>query len=185
MSTATKYIAKPFVAGTPEALVLGQVVQAFLSNLESYVIQPLLPKYGLENIDPEKWYPHQSWFNVLKELSEMPGGSTALVAFGKKVVETAVMPPEINSIPKILAALHAIHHMNLKNIPADEGYWLEEVEDQVIYVYHNTPNPPDAIYGFIWGLVQRFRAPGEAFMVRILPSDHPGGVFEVRWGHSA
>lgn len=179
------YIAKPFVAGTPEALVLGQVVQAFLSNLEAHLIEPLLPKHGLDNIDPEKWYPHQAWLDTLKDLSEMPGGSTALVAFGKKVVETAAMPPEIDSIPKVLAALQAIHHLNLRNIPAEEGYWLEEKEDNVIHVYHNTPNPQDAIYGFLWGLAQRFRAPGERFVVKIIQTEHPGGVFEVRWGKAA
>jgi hypothetical protein len=184
-ATAEKYIAKPFVAGTPQALVLGQVVQAFAQNLEADMIQPLLPKYGLDNIDPEKWYPHQSWLSLLKDLGDMPGGSTALVAFGKKVVETAMMPPEIDSIPKVLAALQAIHHLNLQNIPADEGYWLETMGEQTIHVYHNTPNPPDAIYGFIWGLAQRFRAPGEPFVVRIVASEHPGGVFEVRWGKAA
>jgi len=179
----TQYIATPFVAGTPEAIVLGQVVQAFAENLEADVVRPLLPKYGLDNIDPEKWYPHQSWMNVLRDLSEMPGGSNALVALGKKVVETAVMPPEIDSIPKILNALHAIHHLNLRNVPAEEGYTIEVVSEQVYRVIHNTPNPRDAIYGFIWGLAQRFRSPGEPFTVRIIESEYPGGVFEVEWGN--
>lgn len=177
-----KYIAKPFVAGTPQAEVLGQVVAAFAENLESETVKPLLPKHGLDNIDPEKWYPHQSWMNVLKELSETPGGSSALVAFGRKVVETAVMPPEMDSIPKMLHSLQAIHHLNLRNIPADEGYVVEEVSEKLYRVIHNTPNPRDAIYGFLWGLAQRFRAPGEPFTVRMVESDHPGGVFEVEWG---
>lgn len=185
MSVTGKYIAQPFVAGTPQAEVIGQVVLAFAENLEADVIQPLLPKHGLDNIDPEKWYPHQSWMNLLKELSEMPGGQSALVAFGKKVVETAAMPPELDSIPKVLAALQAIHHLNLRNIPADEGYWLEEKGENIIHVYHNTPNPLDSIYGFIWGLAQRFRGPNEPFSVKIVPSDHPGGVLEVRWGAAA
>ncbi|PJF21187.1 MAG: hypothetical protein CUN56_12355, partial [Phototrophicales bacterium] len=125
------YVAKPFVAGTPEALVIGQTVAAFAENLESEVIAPLLPKYGLDNIDPEKWYPHQSWFNVLKDLNDTlgEGADSAFIAFGRKVVETAVMPPEIQSIPDILNALHAIHHLNLKNIPEEEGYQIEKVTD--------------------------------------------------------
>ena len=176
------YIAKQFVAGTPEALVIGQTVKAFAENLEAEIIEPLLPKYGLDNLDPEKWYPHQAWMNVLRDVSELPGGNNALVALGKKVVETALMPPEIDSIPKVLHALHAIHHLNLRNVPEDEGYTIEEVSERLYRVVHNTPNPKDAIYGFIWGLAQRFRAPGEPFTVRIVESEHPGGVFEVAWG---
>ncbi|MCU0476170.1 MAG: hypothetical protein MUC99_08700 [Anaerolineae bacterium] len=178
----TGYVAKAFVAGTPEAEVLGQVVQAFAQNLEAEVIEPILPKYGLDNIDPEKWYPHQSWMNVLRDLSETPGGSIALVAFGKKVVETAMMPPELDSIPKVLHALHTIHHLNLRNIPAEEGYRIEEVSERLYRVHLNTPNPLDAMYGFIWGLAQRFRAPGEPFTVRIVDDTHPG-ILEVSWGN--
>lgn len=177
------YIAKPFIAGTPEAIVLGQVVKAFAENLEAEVIEPLLPKHGLSDIKDEEWYPHQSWMNLLRELSEMPGGNIALVAFGKKVVETAVMPPEIDSIPKVLGALHAIHHLNLRNIPEEEGYRIEEVGPKHYLVHHNTPNPLDAIYGFVWGLAQRFRAPGEPFSVRIVDDNHPG-VLEVKWGEA-
>lgn len=183
-----KYIARPFVAGTPQAEVLGQVVLAFSQNLEAEYIAPLLPKYGLDNIDPTQWYPHQSWMNVLRDLSAMPDSSSILVAFGKAVVRTAVMPEEIDSIPKVLNALHAIHHANLRNIPADEGYSVKQIDEKHFHVYHNTPNPDDAIYGFIWGLAARFHAPGEYFAVRMIDNPHPdetpGSVFEVKWGSS-
>lgn len=184
----TKYVAKPFVAGTPQAEVIGQTVLAFAQNLEAETVAPLLPKYGLDNIDPEKWYPHQAWFNVLKDLSEMSGGgSSALVAFGRKVVETAVMPPEIDTIPKMLHALHAIHHMNLRNVPEEEGYQIEEISEKHYIVYHNTPNPDDSIYGFLWGLAARFKAPGEQFVVRKIDNPKPDecvSAFEVKWGRS-
>jgi hypothetical protein len=170
------YVAKPFIAGSPTAEVIGQVVLAFAQNLEADEIAPLLPKYGLDNIDPEKWYSHQSWMNVLRDLSQLPGSDSAMVAFGKKVVETAVMPPEMDSIPKALHALHAIHHLNLRNIPQDEGY----------VVYHNTPNPDTAIYGFLWGMASRFRASGEKFKVQQVPNPNPeqqpGTLYEIKWG---
>jgi hypothetical protein len=183
-----RYIAKPFVAGTPEALVIGQTVQAFSSNLEADIILPLLPKYGLDNINPDKWYPHQSWMNVLRDLSTAPGGNMALVAFGKQVAQSAVMPPEIDSIPKVLELLHTIHHMNLRNVPAEEGYVIKQVGNQHYLVYHNTPNPLDAIYGFLWGLAARFKQPGERFVVRMIenpnPNEIPGAVYEIKWGNA-
>lgn len=186
----SKYTAKPYVAGSPDAEVIGQVVLAFAENLEAEHIKPLLPKHGFENIDPEKWYPHQWWLNVLKDLTDSMGGgaSSAFVAFGRKVVETAVMPPEINSIPTALNALHAIHHLNLRNIPDEEGYVVKPMGANFYHVYQNTPNPDDAIYGFLWGMVARFKGPGEIFVVRKIenpaPFDTPGTLFEIKWGNS-
>jgi hypothetical protein len=185
----SKYIAKPYIAGTPQAEVIGQTVLAFSQNLEADVIAPLLPKYGLDNVDPEKWYPHQRWMDVLRDLSELPGSSTAFVAFGKQVVRSAVMPPEIDSVPKALNLLHAIHHLNLRNIPEDEGYTIKQISDRHFLVYHNTPNPDDAIYGFVWGMVARFKRPEEQFVVRLIdnpnPEETPGSVYEIKWGTAA
>ena len=180
------YIAQPFVAGTPEAKVVGQVVQAFSENLAAERIAHLLPKHGLDNIDPEGWYPHQNWMNVLKDIAaEANDTETTFVAFGRKVVETAVMPPEMKTIEDALQALHAIHHLNLRNIPEDEGYHLEKLGPKHYLVHHNTPNPDSAIYGFIWGMAARFVGAAESFKVTRRPdiqSDKGRSVFEVKWG---
>lgn len=185
----THYVAQPYIAGTPQAEVIGQTMIAFSENMESDVILPLLEKRGLATIDPEAWYPHQVWMDILKEMADTLGegsATTAFVAFGRKVVETAVMPPEINTIPDVLNALHAIHHANLKNIPEEEGYMIEQRGPQHYLVYHNTPNPEEAIYGFLWGLAARFRGPNEVFVVRLLEQndrpDRARSVYEVKWG---
>lgn len=183
------YVAQPFVAGTPEAKVAGHAMIAFADNLEADVVEPLLAKRGLTAIDPEGWYDHQVWMDILKELQETLGegqAQTAFVAFGRQVVETAVMPPEIQSIPDVLNALHAIHHANLRNIPEEEGYIVEKRGEKHYAVYHNTPNPEDAIYGFLWGLASRFKEPTEIFSVQRLPeNDRPDiarSVYIVKWG---
>jgi len=182
------YVAKPFVAGTPEALVIGQAVQAFADNLEASVIKPLLPRHGLATIEPETWYPHQNWLNVLQDMETEMGGQAALafVAFGKQVVASAVMPDTIQSVPDVLNALHDIHHLNLRNVPDEEGYSLERRDEGHYIVFHNTPNPDDAIYGFLWALVQRYKKSFEQFAVRLMPEnprpDICRSAFEVRWG---
>ncbi len=180
------YIAKPFVAGTPEAKVVGQVVLAFSENLTAERIAHLLPKHGLDNIDPEAWYPHQSWMDVLKDVEEeAKDADTSFVAFGRKVVETAVMPPEMKTLEDALQALHAIHHLNLRNIPEDEGYHLEKLADKHYLVHHNTPNPEAVIYGFLWGMAARFVGAAESFSLKRRPDIQSGkgrDVYEVRWG---
>lgn len=181
------YVAEPFVAGTPEAEVVGQIVLAFAENLEADVVEPLLPKHGLGDIDPEAWYKHQQWFDVLKEVETNEGGqaSSTFVAFGRAAVEKAVMPPEIKTIPQVLNLLHDIHHMNLRNIPEEEGYTIEQVAPGHVLVLHNTPNPDDAIYGFLWGLASRFKGENESFRVTKVDNHAPDkcrSVFEVKWG---
>lgn len=181
------YVAKPFIAGTPEAEVIGQTMISFADNLEAAVIMPLLEKRGLAKIDPEGWYSHQVWMDILKEMDESLGGSSlsALVAFGRKVVENAVMPPVIQSIPDALNALHAIHHANLRNIPEEEGYAIEVKGERHYIVYHNTPNPEDAIYGFLWGMCARFKEPTEQFVVRMIDNPRPDtarSAYEIKWG---
>lgn len=181
------YVAQPFVAGRPDAQVIGQTMKSFIDNIEAEVIKPILEGRGMTEIDDDKWYPHQVWMDILKQMETDLGGgaSTAFVAFGKQVVENAVMPPELNNIPAVLNALHAIHHANLQNVPEEEGYSIKVVNDNHYIVYHNTPNPDDVIYGFIWGLAARFKQPKEYFVVRKIDNDRPEAArsaFEVKWG---
>lgn len=182
------YVAKPFVAGTPEAEVIGQTMLAFLDNLQVDSLRPILEKHDAANIEAEAWYPHQTWMNILKDVQDsLPGGEATqtFVAFGRQVVENAVMPPEIKTIPDVLHALQAIHHANLRNIPEEEGYIIVENAKRHYTVYHNTPNPDDAIYGFLWGLAARFKAPDEVFVVERIENDRPDiarSAFSVKWG---
>jgi len=182
------HVAKAFIAGTPQAEVIGQTVLAFSENMQADIIAPLLPKHHLTQIDPKVWYPHQNWLNVLRDLEIQLGSrsSATFVAFGKEVVSTAVMPQAIKSIPDVLMALHDIHHLNLRNIPKDEGYGIEKRDEREYQVYHNTPNPDDVIYGFLWGLAARYKRLAEQFAVRRL-SQNPRpeicrSTFLVTWG---
>jgi hypothetical protein len=181
------YVAKPYVAGSKEAEVIGQTMLSFADNMDADVIEPILARYDMTDIDPEAWYPHQVWMDILKAMDESLGGraSPAFVAFGKQVVQNAVMPPEIQSIPDALNALHAIHHANLRNIPEEEGYTIEQVKDRHYIVYHNTPNPDDAIFGFLWALAARYKKSTETFRVRQIKNEKPNiarSAFEVTWG---
>lgn len=182
-----RYVAKPFIAGTPQAEVIGQTMISFADNLEASLIEPILEKHGLSNINPEAWYSHQLWMDILKEMNDTLGGeaTSAFVAFGRQVVNNAVMPDFIKTIPDALNALHAIHHANLRNIPEEEGYSIEVRGEKDYIVYHNTPNPDDAIYGFIWGLAARFKGQGETFTVQKIdnPAPHKArSAYEVKWG---
>ena len=180
-----KYQAKPYIAAAPQAEVSGQSVLAFSENLESCHITEILPRHGFGRIEPQEWYPQQCWMDVLQEISTWPDASPMLVAFGRKNVENAAIPAEINDVPKMLSLLHKIHHQNLRNIPDDEGFCIKQLSEKHFYIYHNTPNPDSAVFGFLWGLAARFKKADERFMVRMIPNpnpeEEPGTIFEMRW----
>ncbi|MGJ3237932.1 MAG: hypothetical protein ACFE0Q_04430 [Anaerolineae bacterium] len=184
----SQYVAVPFEAASPDVMVIGQTMQAFIENVQADVIKPILEKHEITEINAEAWYPHQLWMDILQDIDETLGGNAqmAFVAFGRKVVEKAAMPLEINSIPAALNLLHTIHHMNLQNAPEDEGFIIEQISDKHYHVYENTPNPSDAMYGFIWGICARFRDGDEGFTVEIIANpkaeSQPGTLFDVQWG---
>ena len=183
------YVAQPYVAGSPEALVIGQTMLAFTQNVTADMITPILEKLNATDIKADEWYPHQLWLDILKEVETTLGAGEAsqiFVAFGRQVVENAVMPPELKTIPDVLNALHAIHHANLQNVPEEEGYALIVNSEKDYTVLHNTPNPETAIYGFLWGLAARFRENDEIFVIQKLEENpHPEkarSAYSVKWG---
>lgn len=179
------YIARPFEASTATAEVLGQTVLAFSTGDHAAAIRPLLPLYGLDQVEPDAWYPHQSWLNVLRDISLRPDGETLLIAFGRQVVNRAVLPSPQTGIVSMLHQINIIHHMNLRNILPEEGYTIQVINEKRYLVYHNTGNPIMAIYGFISELVNRSKGPTETVSVQHItnsrPQYRPGDVFEVRW----
>ncbi len=183
----THYVAQPFIAGSEQAEVIGQTMISFKDNIRNEVMEPVLEKHELVDIDEGAWYSHQLWMDILKDIQDTLGGqaSEAFVAFGRQVVKNAIMPPQIQTIPDALNALHAIHHANLRNIPEEEGYSIEAISDTHYIVYHNTPNPEEAIYGFLWGLAARFKGQKQSFTVEKIENPLPEkarSAYEITWG---
>jgi hypothetical protein len=91
--------------------------------------------------------------------------SSNLVALGLAYVETATFPPQINSAVTGLMALTATYHLNIRNVPKDEGYEVVQVSDRHIQIKDFNPFPHDTVYGFIWGIAKRFRASDKDFPI--------------------
>jgi hypothetical protein len=73
----------------------------------------------------------------------------------------------------------------LRNIPQEEGYQIEVVGSNHYIVLHNTPNPDHVIYGFLWGMAQRFHGEGEGFVVEQIENPKPEisrSAFSIKWG---
>jgi hypothetical protein len=169
-----------------DCLISGQAMQAVVKSIEYEVIQPHLEAVMTEHgystdIDPETWYPLQVYHNVTKRLD-----SNSLVSIGVKVIDAALFPPEIDSIPTAMKLLIDTHHLNLRNVPPDDGYSDLVIEDRRVTFRENTSFAHDLFYGYIYGLARRYRPAGTTPTVRrtyVNPAqpDMDGALYEVVW----
>jgi hypothetical protein len=180
-----KYVA------TPGAEVIGSAMRNwFVSiNRDEYlpVVQQVLEKYGLTELEDEKWYPHQLSLDVFRLIDERKTNSSSnLVALGLAYVETAIFPPQINNAVIGLMALGQTYHLNIRNVPKDEGYEVLQVGERQIQIKDFNPFPHDTVYGFIWGIAKRFRESTKDFPIvertyfNPADPDSDGAVYNVK-----
>ncbi|PJF43363.1 MAG: hypothetical protein CUN50_00095 [Candidatus Thermofonsia Clade 1 bacterium] len=169
-----------------DMLISGQAIRAIVQSIEFDSIRPHMEEifsvYGLPpSIDPDAWYPLQLYYDITKRLN-----SEQLISIGVRVINVANFPPEIDSIQKAIELLMATHHLNLRNVPEGDGYSDYHFDDHRITFRENTTFPHDLMYGYIYGLVQRYKKPGEAPVVRrtYLNEADPGAagaIYEITY----
>lgn len=152
-----------FVAPNDDAQSLGEPLISTLNALGDSV-KPIMKKHGLTDIQPDGYYPMQSYLNVLKEVLESDANaSSQLVAIGRTAMLEATMPPEIDTLEKALGTLEPVYRIHHKvNQP---GWDVVPQNDGSIHLIDYTPMPPDLSYGVAYGLVERY-ANGQRFSVR-------------------
>lgn len=175
-------MAQKQVAVGDETQVIGQVMLAFLDNLRAEEVKPLLAKIGLNDIEPETWYPQQVFVDLYQQL-EQQGQSESIVAIGMKTLDALAFPPEVNDIPGALQILPAMYGQIHQNLPPEEGWDITLVSDQHIQVVFNSPYSDHAAFGYLYSIARRFRPQGATFTVR--PERFGTGgpaLFNVTWG---
>lgn len=179
----------PRMTCDPETEVIGQVMLSYIDNLQSAAMRPKLEKYGLLNVQPEKWYPLKPWLDFINEISTEPGFSANMVAVGLKVAEYAIMPPEMKNVtlPQILEGWDLHFHTNHRN--GEIGHIVtQKVNDKFYKTIHRHIYPDDLNYGLAYGFARVFLPQGTRFDVWYEDNNHRldngGGeetVICVRW----
>ncbi|MFN7209415.1 MAG: hypothetical protein ACK4P1_03350 [Aggregatilineales bacterium] len=169
-----------------DMLISGMAMQAIVQSIEFDSIRPhmeaIFKVYGLPpKIDPNAWYPLQLYYDITKRLN-----SEQLISIGVRVINAAAFPPEIDSIQKAIELLMATHHLNLRNVPEGDGYSDYHFDEHRITFRENTTFPHDPMYGYIYGLVQRYKKPGESPVVRRTylneaDPDADGAIYEITY----
>jgi hypothetical protein len=180
-----RFTMKKLVASSPNAEVVGQAVLTLLENINYEQIEPILKKYKLDQIDPERWYPAQTLFNIYREVAEGDNGDENLMAIGVKAAETAVLPPEVTTLEAFLQLIDPAYRMNFRNISDDDSYKVLAMEPGYARVANNTPTPDHAAYGILWGFARMLTGRNSDFRVTALSNTNElsdeATVFEITW----
>lgn len=170
-----------YLAFDPNVEVSGAAMLATIRGMGKD-ITPMLEAHGFTNVQPDAWYPQQSWLDVLREISAL----SDLVSIGMWIPETAVWPPEVDSIESALKSIDVAYHMNHRN--GEIGHYQAEiVDDGHIRITCHNPYPSDFDYGIIYATAHKFLPEGMTFTV--IRADSPCRlkgddmcIYDVTWG---
>lgn len=168
----------------------GSFLLAFIKNLKSEEIFPILRKHNLVSVDPDAWYPHQLALDVLHDVAYgTEGGMMNLVAIGMGVVDTA-MSEQINqpgiTLEEGLISLNDTYQLNHRNGYAGEISVVVMGPRHVELVDH-TPYTDDTMFGMIYALARKLSPVGSHPIVRHLddaPCRKEGDdscTYEITW----
>lgn len=133
------------------------------------VVQRILSDAGVERIDPERWY-DLDWASSLYFKIGSEVGRAALIAVGRKMIESAEYPPGIDSIHALLMSLDAAYRLNARG--PNIGEIRCEIEDDYSATMVWTPKFPCALnIGILEGSCARYGA-------KALVEHAPGGCVE-------
>jgi hypothetical protein len=97
----------------------------------------ILADNGIEDPDPESWYPQQAWLDAFAEIDERIGEST-LNQIGKSIPDNAEWPAGVESVVGGLESINEAYQMNHRG--GDIGHYDAEVKDDTT-VHVECKNP--------------------------------------------
>ncbi|PRP91041.1 hypothetical protein ENSA5_58900 [Enhygromyxa salina] len=118
------------------------------------VVNKLLAAVGVDRIDPERWYDF-AWASALYYKIEAELGRVAVMKVGRKMVEAADFPPNIDGIQTLLMSLDHAYRLNARGAGVGEITCVLEGEDGAVLTF--TPRFPCALHmGIVEGSCSRY-----------------------------
>ncbi|MFO7562635.1 MAG: hypothetical protein R6X02_08315 [Enhygromyxa sp.] len=145
------------------------------------VIQKLLNDAGVERIDPERWYDYEWAISIFYKI-EKEIGRSALLAVGKKMIETAPYPPGIDSIATLLMSLGEAFRLNARGPEVGEVVCTIEDEHSAILDW-SAKGPCALCMGILEGSCSRYGAKALVEHGASGCKDHgaPTCIYHVSW----
>lgn len=142
----------------------------------------ILADHGIEELDPDEWYPQQAYLDAYQQIVDDIGEST-LRRIGESTPENAEWPPGVSTPFEALASIDDAYNMNHRG--GDIGYYdVKRVDETTAHVECKTPYPCEYDQALVEATAEQFaegvvrlREVGE--QCRADGGDHC--VYEVTW----
>ncbi|MBN2305877.1 MAG: hypothetical protein JXQ72_15445 [Anaerolineae bacterium] len=143
-----------FMAKYPNAKMIGAGMLSIFEAMGE-TAKPYLVKHGLDPLEAEKRYALQQYIDTLYDILENePNVMSNMVGIGIYIVDTAHLPPDMDTLEKALNSLEVIWQMHTQN--AGQNWDCNKVDDSTFLVTNQGPIPPDVEYGVVYGFVRKF-----------------------------
>ena len=176
-----------FQASSPGDQVLGASIQAYIGALGFYSRRGMqvLADQGITELKADVWYPWQAYLNAQRFVFEQVGPNT-VGRIGRRLVEEAEFPPEIDGVHAALATLD--HDYRQRHRGKDIGsFTYERTGERSGKVTIRNPYPCELDRHVVEALCRRFR-PADSLAVHVKHEDgcrNDGAadacVLELRW----
>jgi hypothetical protein len=164
--------------------VSGRVVQQVVEGIPDpaeHKARATLSEMGIDDPEPEGWYPHESWVATVEAIGDRIGDAT-VQQIGETVVDNIEWPEWTESFRDGIEVVDTAYHRNLRG-EIDGGYDWEPGEDGATIVHCDTPHPSAFDEAVVKAAARAFPDDGVS-RVREVTGDHDGEaetVLEVSW----
>lgn len=164
--------------------VSGRAVQQVVEGIPDpaeHRAKATLSEMGIDDPDPDAWYPHESWVATVEAIGERIGDAT-VQQIGETVVDNVDWPESAESFRDGVEVVDAAYHHNLRG-ESGGGYEWEAAEEGATVVLCHTPHPAAFDEAVVKATARAFPDHGVS-RVEDVSDDHEtdaGSVFEVSW----
>jgi len=171
----------------PDAEVLGGAMLAFIKSINYENFSDILKQHGIDEIDPDKWYPQQMWLDIFSDISTQNNATSNMVSIGMLITQTAPVPNSEN-----LTFIELMENFDKAYTANNRGGDIGTIEARVVNEKHitmvdKTPYPDAFVYGAYYGMAKRFLPHGTQFVVEYdtkIPRRERGGeatIVHITW----
>ncbi|ELZ11750.1 hypothetical protein C478_11270 [Natrinema thermotolerans DSM 11552] len=149
-----------FEASLEDAEVIGRSPLSYIAageSISSFVgkeITSKLAEYGLEEIEPDEWYPLQVPLAMLYDMRD-EYGDVRMRNMGQNVPEHVEFPPDLSEVDNALRAIDTAYHQNHRGSEIGSYEFQQEGPNAGVMICEN-PYPCEFDKGLIKGVAKKF-----------------------------
>lgn len=157
----------PRIKPDPGVEITGAALLAYISNLRADVMQPILEKNNIADIDPETWYSITPLMEAMDDMMKERNFDEMMVAVGMEVTKVAVNPLEMPGVTLEDMLMGWNEHFQANHRGGNVGEIISEKLSETSYrITHRHIYPDGLNYGMAYAFARAFLPAGTDFSVK-------------------